>query len=292
MSQLSLLFLFFSFVLAAICTAGYFVLYRTSALSGEGSTKDVLAETFRSLGDALPRSSGAEIRSLLISAGHRSPAAVSIYNGVSYSAAALTGILSASILQIAIGDLTTSVIIGVCAAGMAHLIAKRVLARMAKARAFRLNGGLPTVLDLMVLSVEAGQSLDQSIYDASREVRNAFPDLADELTQVYLSLRANTTRADVFREFGDRNPDSELRKLATLLVDSDRFGSSLGPALRTHARYLRVRRRQQAQEQARKVTTKLVFPIFFLIFPAVLVVTLGPAVIQMMNAFQQFANLK
>ena len=78
---------------------------------------------------------------------------------------------------------------------------------------------------------------------------------------------------------GARNQDSELRKLANLLVDSDRFGVSIGPALRTHAKYLRTRFRQQAQEKARKVGVKLIFPVFFLIFPSVILVTLGPAVI-------------
>jgi tight adherence protein C len=181
---------------------------------------------------------------------------------------------------------------GICIAGVCHLLSKRVLRRLIKARANRLNAGLPTAMDMLVLSVEAGQSLDQSIYDASREIRKPYPDLASELTQVYLSLRANTSRAQVFTEFGERNSASELRKLSALLIDSDRFGSTLGPALRTHARYLRIRRRQMAQEQARKVSTKLVFPIFFLIFPAVLVVTLGPAVIQLTGSFQLMDQMK
>jgi tight adherence protein C len=288
MSELTLLLLFFAFVLASVCSAGYFVLYRTSGLAEGASTKDVLAETFRSLGDVLPSRSTNDLRNMLMSAGHRSQNAVSIYNGISYSAAVLLGVVGAALADIAWGEASSALVFGVCSAGIAHLGSKRVLARMVRARAGRLNAGLPTALDMLVLSVEAGQSLDQSIYDASRELRGAFPDLADELTQAYLSLRANTSRAQVFREFGDRNPDSELRKLSTLLVDSDRFGSSLAPALRTHARYLRIRRRQHCQEQARKVSTKLVFPIFFLIFPAVLVVTLGPAIIQLMTALPKF----
>ena len=76
----------------------------------------------------------------------------------------------------------------------------------------------------------------------------------------------------------DRNGEAELKKLANLFVDTDRFGTSLAPALRNHARYLRIRMRQQAQEAARKVGVKLIFPVFFLIFPSVILVTLGPAV--------------
>ena len=80
-----------------------------------------------------------------------------------------------------------------------------------------------------------------------------------------------------------RNDEIELRRLAQVFIDSDRFGTSLAPALRTHTHYLRLRIRQKALEAARKVAVKLVFPVFFLIFPAMLLVTLGPAVLQIMS---------
>jgi len=292
MNEISLFLLFFTFVMAAVCSAGYFFLYRGSALPEEASTKEVLAESFRSLGESLPRRSGNEVRSLLTAAGYRSPAAVSTYHGISYSASLLIGVLGAAGIAAVSQDISGALMCGMCIAAVCHVMSKRVLRRLIKARANRLNAGLPTAMDMLVLSVEAGQSLDQSIYDAAREIRKPYPDLASELTQVYLSLRANTSRARVFTEFGERNSASELRKLSALLIDSDRFGSTLGPALRTHARYLRIRRRQMAQEQARKVSTKLVFPIFFLIFPAVLVVTLGPAVIQLTGSFQLMDQMK
>ena len=91
---------------------------------------------------------------------------------------------------------------------------------------------------------------------------------------------------DALRNFAARTGDQELRKFAHLLMETDRFGSSLGPALRTHAKYLRTRFRQKSQENARKVGIKLIFPIFFLIFPSVLLVTLGPAVMLMSNQFK------
>jgi tight adherence protein C len=116
------------------------------------------------------------------------------------------------------------------------------------------------------------------------------PDLASEFTQLQLELRADATRSDALRNFAARTQDPELRKFASLLIETDRFGSSLGPALRTHSKYLRTRFRQKAQEGARKVSVKLIFPIFFLIFPSVLLVTLGPAVIllttQLKNIFE------
>jgi len=105
---------------------------------------------------------------------------------------------------------------------------------------------------------------------------------------LHLELKANTSRAEALRNFSVRSNDMELRKFANLLIDTDRFGTSVGPALKTHARYLRIRFRQIAQEKARKVGVKLIFPVFFLIFPSVILVTLGPALILL---YAQMKNL-
>jgi tight adherence protein C len=139
-----------------------------------------------------------------------------------------------------------------------------------------------------VLSVEAGQSLDVALAETSRELRLVHPELASEFGQVQLEMRAGRGRAEVLAELGRRTGSAELKKLAVVLIDSDRFGTSLAPALRTHAKYLRTRRRQMAQEAARKLGVKLIFPVFFLIMPAVFVVTLGPPVLAFLDAMQAF----
>jgi tight adherence protein C len=115
--------------------------------------------------------------------------------------------------------------------------------------------------------------------ETSRGILTGYPDLAEELNQVCLELKAGSSRSDVLWGLAERSGDVEVRKLVVLLIDTDRFGTSLAPALRSHAKYLRTRRRQKAQETARKLSVKLVFPVFFLIFPSILLVTLGPAVI-------------
>jgi len=143
----------------------------------------------------------------------------------------------------------------------------------------------------MVLGIEAGQGLDAAILDTSRGLRVTHPELASEFTQLQLELKATTTRAEALKNFALRCRDLELKKFANLLVDTDRFGTSLGPALKTHARYLRIRFRQTAQEKARKVGVKLIFPVFFLIFPSVLLVTLGPAVIMLMGQLKNLLEL-
>jgi tight adherence protein C len=167
----------------------------------------------------------------------------------------------------------------VCGLGFGYLIPDRILDRMGAARVGRLRRALPAALDLLVLAVEAGQGLDAAILDTGRGLRTTHPELASEFTLLHLELKANASRSDALRNFATRSHDMELRKFANLLIDTDRFGTSVGPALKTHARYLRIRFRQIAQEKARKVGIKLIFPVFFLIFPSVILVTLGPALI-------------
>ena len=160
------------------------------------------------------------------------------------------------------------------------MLPNHVLGRQIRRRAERLREGLPTALDLLVLGLEAGQSLDSALFEAGRELRDVFPDLSAELNLVQIEIRASKSRAEAFRNLAARNADLEFRRLSQVLIDSDRFGTSLATALRSHVHYLRVRMRQKAREASRKVGVKLIFPLFFLIFPAMLLVTLGPAILQ------------
>jgi tight adherence protein C len=220
----------------------------------------------------------------LRTAGFRHPRAIETFQGIKI----LTAVLAA--LGVAAGaglnghDLKGMIIAAICAGGFVSMLPDRFLEFRARSRSFAIRRGLPPALDLIVLGLEAGQTLDQSLSEASRELRDAYPELSSELAVVPLELRAGYPRAQVLTNLARRNEEPELTKLVNLLADADRFGTSLAPALRTHARYMRTRRRQLAQEQARKTTVKLVFPVFFLIFPSVLVVTLGPAVISLYSS--------
>jgi tight adherence protein C len=185
---------------------------------------------------------------------------------------------------------SAALVAALAGAGFGYTFASRVLGARIKARRRRVYEGLPDALDLMVLCVEAGQSLDQAIIDSSHEMKTTYPDLSSELALVHLELRAGKSRTEALRDLAERNGEPELRKLAKVLVQSDRFGTSMGPALRTHARYLRLRRRQQAEQAARKLSVKLIFPIFFLIFPSILLVTVGPAVLQLFTQLLPMMN--
>lgn len=299
-----LLVAFFLFTLTSVAAAGYvFVMKpaRAEAPSGEVPSRMVLNQPdlpaaqaavfdiFRTIGDALPPAIAKrnETRRTLVAAGYRWPSAVSTFLGIK-CAIALTFGVAAAWFAVTFGEGSSLFLPSICGIGFGFMLPDRIIDRMARSRGERLRRGLPAALDLLTLAVEAGQGLDAAILETSRGLRISHPDLASEFTQLQLELRAEPSRSDALRNFAARAQDAELRKFTALLMDTDRFGSSLGPALRTHAHYLRTRFRQSAQERARKVAVKLIFPVFFLIFPSVILVTLGPATILI---FQQMNNL-
>jgi tight adherence protein C len=297
-----LLISFFMFTLAAVSAAGYvFVLRPARAQASEAVAPPLVIgehdlpvaqaavlDMFRLIGDAMPGrgSQQAAARSMLSAAGFRWPVAVSVFLGIKCGMALMLGtacLWAGITLQ---PDSSLLLLPVVCGGAFGYMVPDRVLARLAKRRANQLRRGLPAAIDLMVLAVEAGQGLDSAILEASRGLRVTHPALASEFTQLHMELRANPSRVEALQNFGTRGRDMELRKFTHLLMDTDRFGTSLGPALRAHARYLRTRFRQAAQERARKVGVKLIFPVFFLIFPSVILVTLGPAVILLYGQMQ------
>jgi tight adherence protein C len=151
--------------------------------------------------------------------------------------------------------------------------------RIAK-RQDTLRLSLPDALDMMVVSVEAGLGLDQAIQHVGRELQMTHKGLSEELSLVNLEMRAGKRRSEALRNLAERTGEPELQKLVAVLVQTDRFGTSIGDSLRAHSDFLRVKRRQEAEERAGKVGVKLVFPIFFFILPAMLVVAAGPGLLQ------------
>jgi tight adherence protein C len=288
---------FFAFVLTAVAVAGYFYQRLTEhrgSVEHPGdslmASRGAVAGLFQSIGETFPAAKNDKnpYRVKLASAGYRWPAALPIFYGIKCASALFFAGLFGILALIYQHDPSSIPLPMVCGLGIGFLAPDRVLTSRVLARARRLRGAIPPALDLMVMAMEAGQALDQSLADASRGLKRTHPELSAEFAQLYMELRTGGSRVDSFRGMAARNREPELRKLANLLIDSDRFGVSIGPALRSHAKYLRTRFRQQAQEKARKVGVKLIFPVFFLIFPSVLLVTLGPACMMM---FQQLKTL-
>jgi len=298
MTTTGLLVSFFLFTLMGISALGYLFVLKPSKAEGQGEIDGELAmpsvlnrpdvagpqgavlDVYCMLGRFIPEASSQResARKLLLMAGYRWPSAVSTFLGIKCSTAFTLGVAGAW-ASVTFSNGNASSLAAIAGLGFGFLLPDRVLEYVARARGDRMRRGLPAALDLLVLAVEAGQSVDAGILETSRGLRIAHPDLAAEFTQLHLELRAEASREDALRSFAARTQDQEIRKFAALIMDTDRFGTSLGPALRSHSHYLRTRFRQSAQERARKVAVKLIFPVFFLIFPSVILVTLGPAVI-------------
>jgi tight adherence protein C len=162
------------------------------------------------------------------------------------------------------------------------------LGRLVNARKLNIRLGLPEALDLLVVCVEAGLSLDKAMMRTAEEMRVSQPAIADELGLISLQQRAGRPRAEAWHECALRTGVDTVRSLASLIIQADKFGTSVGKALRAHADTLRTRRRQDAEERAAKTTVKLVFPLVMLIFPSLFVVTLGPSMIIMFESFQRY----
>jgi len=152
-----------------------------------------------------------------------------------------------------------------------------------RVRQKRLRLALPDALDLMVICVEIGLGLDQSMMKVAQELRVVHPELSDELNLVNLEMRVGKGRTDALRDLAQRTGSEEIRTLVAMLIQTERFGTSIAQSLRVHSDELRVRRRQRAEELSAKTSVKMVGPLVFFIFPALMVVILGPAVITLIR---------
>jgi len=222
-----------------------------------------------------------ETRQKLIRAGYRSQDAVPIY----YSLRVLSLVVGAIVIISMVPALQgRNLLMWVGAGGFIFwMLPAGVLRRKIRLRQKEIQIALPDALDMLVICVEAGLGLNQALVRVSEEVETMSSVLSEELQIVNLEMRAGTPREDALRNLGERTDVPDLRALATMLIQTDRFGTSIAQALRVHSDTLRTKRRQRAEEAAAKTTIKMVPPLVFFIFPAIFVVVLGPAMLHLMN---------
>ncbi len=242
----------------------------------------MLADQVQAIGRLAPISpqDAQTTRRDLTAAGHRAESAVTIFYGIKVILAAAFAILSIVFRESITVNPVLRIVLPIAATAAGYCLPGFLLQRQVSKRHERLRLALPDGLDLMVVSVEAGLGLDQALQNVGRELAAAHPDLSDELGLVTLEMRAGKRRAEALRNLALRTGEPEMRKLTAILIQSDRFGTSMAEALRTHSEFMRTRRRQDAEERAAKVGVKLVFPIFFFILPSILIVAAGPGILQ------------
>lgn len=228
------------------------------------------------------------IRAALQRAGFYGPRSLEVFLGTKAVAALLP--IAVVIIAKLLGflEFRTAVVAG-AAAGLGGLLAPGyLLDKRTKKRQLRLSRGLPDALDLLVVCVEAGLTLEASFRRVLDGLRSAHPDLGVELLLVQHDNEIGRSAGEALRRFAQRTGLEEVRILANVVIQSERYGASMSKALKTHAIDLRGKRRQKAEERAHKAGTMILFPTVLFIFPSVFIVILGPAVITVLRTLKGF----
>jgi tight adherence protein C len=254
--------------------------------SGKIATDDRLVDTpdpvLAKLSRLLPKSPKemTRLQRTLTRAGYKSGRAL-----VVYSLAEVVLPLGLFFITVTLFGFSAGLVPALVLAVLGYLAPSFYIGYKTRERQRAIRNGLPDALDLLTVCVEAGSGLDAAVYKAAEELLVSHPEIADELTQVTTEIRAGMPRLEAFRNFSRRTGIEDVRSLVSMLTQTDRFGTSVGEALRVHADVSRTKRRQLAEERAGKVGVKLVFPLALCLFPALYVVCFGPVVVRIYHAF-------
>jgi tight adherence protein C len=243
----------------------------------------VVVRVFEQIGEQIPLSPADQTvtKRDLVMAGFRSEGALRIFFGIKVSFCVVMFLFALTLHRQVTANPVLRIVFLIAATGLGYYAPGLYLDHEVKKRQEKLRLSLPDALDMMVVSVEAGLGLDQALQYVAREIEVGHPELSDEVGLVGLEMRAGKRRAEALRNLADRTGEGELRKLVAILVQTDRFGTSMGESLRTHSDFMRLRRKQEAEERAAKVGVKLVFPIFLFILPSMMIVSAGPAMLRL-----------
>lgn len=217
----------------------------------------------------------------LVSAGFRTEYAPVMYMALR-SICALVMLFFGGVFSLVLyGATQSALIMSIVCGGFGLMAPSFILRYLSYRRKQQIFLGLPDALDLLVVCVEAGLGLDQAMRRVAEEMKKSWRTLGDEFSLCNLHLQMGRPRNQVLQDLGARTGVDDLRSLASILIQADKFGSSVAHALRVQSDAMRVRRQQIAEEKAAKTAVKLIFPLVFFIFPGIFVVLVGPAGIQM-----------
>jgi tight adherence protein C len=228
-----------------------------------------------------------KLQKKLMYAGFRSANAPIIFRAIQVSM--LAGLPTVVVLTCALlGKPLKSAFLGLLIAFIIGFFLPRyVLGRMITSRQLRVRWGLADALDLMVVSIEAGLGLNAAMLKVSTELKTVHPDISDEFELANLEIRVGRERDEALRNLAERTGVDDLRSLVAMLIQTDRFGTSVGRAIRAFSDALRTKRRQRAEQAAQKAAVKLLFPLACFLFPTLFIVILGPALLQLMDTLSK-----
>lgn len=295
----------FSVFFLMLTSAGLLVFYRQgvvqrlSAIISPDANRSKLLRTMQAGGASLgtmvgqlnnivpkSRAEVSVVQQRLIRAGYRGEASIQIFYGAKF----LVPVVLCLVAFASGGADGNAFFVYTLCGGLGFLVPDFWLGRRIKTRQKQIQRGLPDVLDLLVICIEAGLSIDQSTKRTAEELKHAQPVLSDELDIVVLEQRAGRPRSDAWQQLATRTAVPSVRSLVSVLIQAEQLGASIAKTLRTHSDTLRTQRRQYVEEQAAKTTIKLVFPLVLFIFPSLFLVTLGPEVIIIGESFTKYLN--
>lgn len=249
-----------------------------------------MQDVLRLLGERFttPGQEWGPIRAKLIHAGYRDPLALPMYMGARIATSMGLFVAISSLVMLADGGATMALFMSFWGAAVGWIVPSFLVSIKASRRQKEIQKALPDALDLLVICVEAGLGLNQALLRVAAEMRHVNELLTDEIAQANLEIRAGTPRETALLTMAERTGVPDVRSLVTMLIQTERFGTSIARSLRVHADTLRTKRRQRAEEAAAKTTIKLVFPLAICIFPALFVVVLGPALFEIFNTLSGF----
>jgi tight adherence protein C len=253
----------------------YYFVSLTTKLAPYSQPKDETKTTYR--------------RARMTMAGYNKPRASAIFYGLKIILAILFPVL------VYLGVILSATVVGysflafllVAAALLGFYVPEWWVEMAITRRQRKIQDGFPDALDLMVVCVEAGMGLDQAIKRISDEMQTTHRTISDEFAQMNMEMRAGRSRKDAMRNLAERTGVEDVKTLTTLLIQTDKFGTSIAQALRTLSSSMRIKRRQKAEELAMKLPVKLLFPLILFIFPSLFVIIIGPGVIQIFRALIQ-----
>jgi len=250
-----------------------------------GNRPPLFLKLLAMIGGFMPASDSADaLRSGLVRAGYRGHEAPLVFMGAKLLMAAAVPVMWSAVSYVTARPLGSAISYSVLLAVVGFYIPTWFIALRQKQRHDEIQTALPDSLDLMVVCVEAGLGMAAAIQRVGQEMALASRALSDELLLVNQEMQTGVSRTDALRNLAERTGVEDIYSLVAMLIQTDKLGTSIAQSLRSHAESMRTKRRQRAEQLARKASIKLAFPLVFLIFPALLVVILGPAGIQLMKA--------
>ncbi len=225
----------------------------------------------------------AKLQKQLLQAGYRSPDAATAFRAIQIGLVVAMPTLVATVCFMLGRPLNNFFIWGIIGAAFGFYLPKYVLLKKTTARQRRITWALADMMDLMVVAVEAGLALNAALNRVGDELKGLHPDMHYEIDLVNLEIRVGRSREDALRNLAERTGVDDIRSFVALLIQADRFGSSVAKAVRIFADSLRTKRRQRAEQASQKAALKLIFPLTLFLFPVIILVILGPALLNLMD---------